>query len=177
MGFYAPHVLVGDAKRRGIQVLRVAINASQIRSVGRDDQILLGLTTVRGLGTWVAETIVAEREANGPYRSLGDLLRRTGLSRATAEHLISVGAMADLGLNRRELLWQLGLLIPAGQGARGKGRQLALPLPVSQDMVRLRDMAPWERMVADYEILHLLAELPPARAAPEASRQGHPHGC
>ena len=31
MGFYAPHVLVGDARRRGLQVLRVAINASVAR--------------------------------------------------------------------------------------------------------------------------------------------------
>ena len=26
MGFYAPHVLIGDARRHGLQVLRVAIN-------------------------------------------------------------------------------------------------------------------------------------------------------
>jgi error-prone DNA polymerase len=155
MGFYAPHVLVGDAKRRGIQVLRVAINASRIRSSARNGQILLGLTTVRGLSTEAAETIVAERDANGAYRSLRDLLRRTGIPRALIERLINVGALADLGLNRRELLWQLGLLSPAGRGVRVKGRQLALPLPVDHDMVTLSDMRPWERMVADYEILGL----------------------
>jgi error-prone DNA polymerase len=155
MGFYAPHVLVGDAKRRGIQVLRVTVNASRVRSIARNGQILLGLTTIRGLSEEAARTIVAEREANGTYRTLGDFLRRTGLSRAATEQLIGVGALSDLGLNRRELLWQLGLLIPEGQGARGKGRQIALPLPVDQDMVTLRDMAPWERMVADYEILGL----------------------
>ena len=155
MGFYAPHVLVGDAKRRGLQVLRVTINASRARCIARDEQILLGLTSVRGLGKDVAAAIVAERDANGPYASLGDLLRRTGLPRPAAEHLISIGALSDLGLNRRELLWQLGLLMPDGQSARGKGRQMALPLPVDRDMVSLPDMVPWDRMMADYEIMGL----------------------
>src|SRR5205823_5497637 len=31
MGFYAPHVLIGDARRHGLQVLRVAINRSEAR--------------------------------------------------------------------------------------------------------------------------------------------------
>ncbi len=160
MGFYGVHVLVGDAKRRGIQILRVAINASRVRSFARSDQehggqVLLGLTSVRGVSTEVARLIVAERDANGPYQSLADLLRRTELPRLAVENLISVGALADIGMNRRELLWQLGLLVPQGQGVGRKGRQLSLPMPVSQDMVSLKDMTSWERMVADYGILRL----------------------
>src|SRR5207237_6571368 len=31
MGFYAPHVLVGDAKRHHVPVMRVAINRSAVR--------------------------------------------------------------------------------------------------------------------------------------------------
>src|SRR5262249_20205061 len=43
MGFYAPHVLVGDAKRHGLHILRVAINRSMDRCVPvARDQILLG---------------------------------------------------------------------------------------------------------------------------------------
>ena len=177
MGFYAPHVLVGDARRHGLRVLRVAINRSGVRALPGDRQILLGLTTVRGIGDELAEAIVAERGARGPYRSLADLLRRTGLPRAAAEHLIAVGALAELGLGRRELLWQLGLLLPREfrvqrstfnvqrPSARSRGtrnvergtreRQLALELPTDQDMVRLPDMEHWERMVADYGLLGL----------------------
>ncbi len=217
MGFYAPHVLVGDARRHGLQVLRVSINASGVRTTplplcssrpawrpppaslpqappsakttaclpplsvgegGRRDQgaLLLGLATVKGIGEHLARTIVAERAANGPYRSLGDLLRRTGLPRTAAERLIAVGALSELGLGRRELLWQFGLLAPrprlalsasggrpattATPAPRGRGRltrqrQMALALPVEQDMVRLSDMDAWERMVADYGLLGL----------------------
>ena len=164
MGFYAPNVLVGDARRHGIAVLRPSVNRSGVRCGPGDGQVLLGLGTVRGLGEGLARDIVAERDRGGPYRSLADLLRRTGLPRREAERLVAVGALGDFGLGRRELAWQLGLLLPQAAGAevaerrKGRargGRQLGLPLPVEQDMVALRDMTAWERMVADYGLLGL----------------------
>src|ERR1700694_3963201 len=81
------------------------------------------------------------------------------MPRNAAEHLISVGALAEFGLGRRELLWQIGLLVPSSTlgvgGPRSRGRQQALGLPTDQDMVRLKDMTDWERMVADYGLLGL----------------------
>jgi error-prone DNA polymerase len=164
MGFYAPHVLIGDARRHGLQVLRVAINRSVARCMpATPEQILLGFETVRGIGEDLAKAIVVERETNGPYQSLPDLLRRTGMPRNAAEHLIRVGALAEFGLGRRELLWQLGLLVPSTttvrrqpqSKTRTRQRQLALTLPTEQDMVNLPDMTDWERMVADYGLLGL----------------------
>jgi error-prone DNA polymerase len=161
MGFYPPHVLIGDAKRHDIQVLRVGINRSSVRCIAGEGHVLLGLTTVRSLGEDLARAIVDEREASGPYRSLTDLLRRTGLPSTVAENLIAVGALSEFGLSRRELLWQLGLLRPdskamraALRGAHGQ-RQLTLDLLNEQDMAQLRDMEEWERMVADYGLLGL----------------------
>jgi error-prone DNA polymerase len=123
------------------------------------ERILLGFQTVRGIGEELAQEIEAERQRNGPYRSLPDVLRRTGMPRNAAEHLITVGALAEFGLGRRELLWQLGLMVPSTdvqRAARGpRQRQLALDLPTEQDMVRLKDMTDWERMVADYGLLGL----------------------
>ncbi|MBV9581872.1 MAG: error-prone DNA polymerase [Chloroflexi bacterium] len=161
MGFYAPHVLIGDARRHGLQVLRVAINASFARNkpVG-PAHILLGFETVRGIGKDLAQAIVAERTAHGVYRSLPDLLRRTGMPRPAAEHLITIGALAEFGLGRRELQWQLGLLIGETTtrervNPKIRHRQLSLELPTEQDMVQLTDMTDWERMVADYGLLGL----------------------
>src|SRR5262249_25476985 len=115
---------------------------------------------VRGIGADLARAIVAEREAHGPYRSLPDLLRRTGMPRTAAEHLITVGALAEFGLGRRELLWQLGLLVGETTTReraepKARNRQLALALPTEQDMVELPGMSDWERMVADYGLLGL----------------------
>jgi error-prone DNA polymerase len=165
MGFYAPHVLLGDANRHQISVMRVSINRSAVRCIAGKGHVLLGLMMVRGLGEEMAEAIVAERDANGAYRSLADLLRRTGLPYAVAENLIAVGALSEFGLSRRDLLWQLGLLMPRsatwraaasafGRGPRGR-RQLTLALSTEQDMAQLRDMDQWERMVTDYGLLGL----------------------
>ena len=156
MGFYAPHVLIGDARRHGLQVLRVAINSSGARCLPvTPEHILLGFETVRGIGEDLARAIVAERDLNGPFRSLPDLLRRTNMPRNAAEHLISVGALAEFGLGRRELLWQIGLLVPSSTVGRSSHRQQSLALPTDHDMVRLKDMTDWERMVADYGLLGL----------------------
>ncbi|MBI2755169.1 MAG: hypothetical protein HYX52_00500 [Chloroflexi bacterium] len=69
---------------------------------------------MKGISLDLARAIVGERERGGPYCSLADLLRRTGLPRQAAERLIAVGALSEFGLGRRELLWQLGLLLPEG---------------------------------------------------------------
>src|SRR4029077_2780448 len=51
MGFYAPHVLIGDARRHKLQVLRVGINASSNRCLPvTPEHILLGFETVKGIG-------------------------------------------------------------------------------------------------------------------------------
>src|SRR5260370_25557599 len=104
---------MGAARRQGLQILGVSLNRSAARCKPvTPEQILLGFETVHGIGEDLAKAIVAERDAHGAYRSLPDLLRRTGMPRNAAEHLISVGALAEFGLGRRELLWQPGLLVP-----------------------------------------------------------------
>lgn len=70
--------------------------------------VRLGLADVTSIGEKLAERIVAEREAYGPYRSMADLSRRVGLSTAQLEALSAAGAFDSLGLNRREAMWNAG---------------------------------------------------------------------
>jgi error-prone DNA polymerase len=160
MGFYEPNVLINDVKRHGVQVLRVSLNRSEVRCSAGDGHILLGLGLIHDMSEDLAKAIVAEREANGSYRSLPDFLRRTSVPRHICEHLIAVGALSEFGLSRRELLWQLGLLLPESSAMpalrpRKSRPQLTLELPTEQDMVTLDDMTEWERMAADYRLLRL----------------------
>jgi error-prone DNA polymerase len=69
--------------------------------------VRLGLSGVRGIGKGVAERIVAER-GHGAYRSMEDLVRRTGLSAENLEALAAAGALECLGLTRRQALWRAG---------------------------------------------------------------------
>jgi error-prone DNA polymerase len=149
MGFYPPHVLTNDAQRRGIEVLSPDVNRSGARCTVEDGAVRIGFAYVQGSGQEAARALEEERRRNGPLRSLPDFVRRVRLKREPIENLISVGAFDQFGLNRRELLWQLGLLYRPPNG------QFALPLPIEQDMVSLPEMTDWERMAADYSILAL----------------------
>jgi error-prone DNA polymerase len=70
--------------------------------------VRLGLAGVTSIGEKLAERIVAEREAYGPYRDLGDLARRTGLNAAQLEALAAAGAFEGFDLSRRQAIWEAG---------------------------------------------------------------------
>ncbi|HUT88451.1 MAG TPA: error-prone DNA polymerase [Thermoguttaceae bacterium] len=48
---------------------------------------------------------IEEARGEGPFQSLDDFTRRTGLGRSVATRLAKAGAFGSLGLNRREALW------------------------------------------------------------------------
>ena len=84
--------------------------------------VRLGLHLVKGIGEQHEALLDAER-ARGPYRSLADVVERTGLPEEVLERLIRSGAMDSLGRPRRELLWQLREVAGASRG-RVDGRAL-----------------------------------------------------
>lgn len=161
MGFYAPHVLINDAKRHGLRVLRPDVNASKIEcTVEGSRTVRLGLSLIKDISEDVATRIEEERNANGPYASLADLMRRVALRPEAQENLISAGACDCFGLQRREMLWHIGLFIaPIGfqdkRTRRHGGQQLPLPLPTMQDHVELPRTTLWERMTDEYRVLGL----------------------
>ncbi len=161
MGFYAPHVLINDAKRHGIRVRRPDINASQLEcTVEGRRTIRIGLSFIKGISEDAALRIAEERQAHGPYQSLADLIRRVALRPDAQQNLIASGACDSFGLQRREMLWQIGLFT-SPKGFRNKhtrahgGQQLPLPLTTAQDHVELPRTTFWERMTDEYRVLGL----------------------
>jgi error-prone DNA polymerase len=77
--------------------------------------VRIGLGSVRGIGAELAERIVAERDAHGPYARPEDLVRRVpGLSVAQLEALATAGALGSFGLDRRRALWVAGAVAQTG---------------------------------------------------------------
>ncbi|TKR22170.1 PHP domain-containing protein [Cellulomonas hominis] len=76
--------------------------------------VRVGLASVRNVGEKVAERVVAERDARGPFADLRDLVRRVELSTAQLEALATGGALESLGVTRREALWAAGALAQEG---------------------------------------------------------------
>ncbi len=118
---------------------------------------------VKAVGEAGATRIEEERLRAGPYRSLFDFTQRTGLSREASKNLIQIGAFDDLGLNRRELIWQLGLFAGGFEQSElrhPRDRQMRLDLPTVQDEVRLADFTAYQRMASDYAVLRLSPDSP-----------------
>ena len=155
MGFYPPHVLTHDAKRHGVTMLSPDVNASGAECTVDHGALRIGFGYVKGIGSDVAKAIANECAIGGAFASLADFVRRMGrlatclLREEAIENLVQVGAFDAFGMNRRELLWQLGLLY------RPPNIQMTLALPVEHDAARLPDFGTWERMTADYRLLSL----------------------
>jgi error-prone DNA polymerase len=110
MGFYSPQSLVADARRHGVLVHGPDVNASLAHATCENagTEVRLGLGAVRHIGDDLAEQLVEERKANGPFASLLDLTSRLQLSVPQTEALATGGALGCFGMSRREALWAAG---------------------------------------------------------------------
>lgn len=104
--------------------------------------VRLGLAGVKGIGAKVAERIVAAREAEGPFRDLRDLVRRTSLTAVQLEALATAGAFEGLGITRREAIWL------AGSAAMDRPEFLPDSLVAVQPPL-FTDQTSYERLAAD----------------------------
>jgi len=187
MGFYPPATLVRDAQRRNVETRPPDVNRSGVGCDIEEGGVRVGLEYVQGVGKDDAEAVVAEREANGTYTSIRALAQRTPLSKDELGVLVESGACDSFGLERRELLWQLGLVPrPASvPGSGGTEKQLALPLEPTVDTPDLPAPTVWERMLSDYRTtslsvgvhpLELMRPYLPEGTLSTQALAGRPHG-
>ncbi len=99
---------IASCNHNGTPVLPPDINSSNAEFTPVDNGIRFGLVGVRGVGKNVADEIIAEREANGPYSSLHDFVNRLDAkcyNRKTLEALIKGGAFDSTGYTRKQLMY------------------------------------------------------------------------
>jgi len=151
MGFYAPAQIVRDLREHHVEVRPVCVNASgwdnllERRADGRL-ALRLGFRQIKGLREEDAGWIVAAR-GNG-YRDPEAVWLRAGVAPAVLARLAEADAFADMGLTRRDALWQV-------KAVRGQA-----PLPLFNDpidgeairepVVELPAMHLGEEVVEDY---------------------------
>jgi error-prone DNA polymerase len=161
MGFYNLETLKEDARRHGIRVLNPDINRSSASCTVENGALRLGFLNVMGLGSVSAKAIEKGREKDGPFKSIGDFLERSGVLEEVAFNLADAGAFDILQANRRKAKWEIGLRY------RPVNSQMAMALPVEQDMTELATPGDWERMKEEYNVLslfpggHIMAHLRP----------------
>ena len=168
MGFYSPQSLVHDAKRHGIEVRSPSLALSGAAAAleagtGRSQcpcldapqpAVRLGLSSVRSIGTDLAERIVAARSVL-PFESMADLSRRVGLSADQVEALATAGAFDCFGTSRREALWA------AGAAATARPGQLDVATVDETPPAGLPRMSLPEQLIADLWATGVTPELYP----------------
>ena len=98
---------VSACRQDGIQVLPPDINESGKEFTATKEGVRFGLAGIRGVGEGVAEAIIAEREAGGPFKNLHNLVERVDsgtANRRVIEALIKGGAFDSTGYPRRQLM-------------------------------------------------------------------------
>ena len=99
---------IKDCRDKGIEVSPPDVNNSGYNFTAGKDKIFYGLTSIGKIGEGVAESIVKEREENGPFKDFIDFRKRmmengSGLNSGAIKNLIYAGAFDWTGYNRPTL--------------------------------------------------------------------------
>ncbi len=100
--------LMDECKAMGIETLGPDVNESRHKfSVNKSGAIRFGLAAIKGMGASAAESIISERDANGPYKDIFDVVRRVNLSAANRkafESMVLSGGFDSFGIARERYL-------------------------------------------------------------------------
>ena len=134
--------LKDDCRQLGLKLLAPDINNSSYHfSVSSADTILYGLGAIKGVGRGAVESLIADRDANGPYTSLAAFCRRVDhekINRRTLEAMVKSGAMDCFGETRRALMHH----VP--EALRSADQQARAAAAGQNDMFGLGDVAETE---------------------------------
>ena len=134
--------LKDDCRQLGLKLLAPDINNSSYHfSVSSADTILYGLGAIKGVGRGAVESLIADRDANGPYTSLAAFCRRVDhekINRRTLEAMVKSGAMDCFRETRRALMHH----VP--EALRSADQQARAAAAGQNDMFGLGDVAETE---------------------------------
>ena len=99
--------LIDECSTFNVEVLPPDINNSHVNfSVDEEGRIVFGMAAIKNVGHSAVEVILTDREANGPFSSIFDFMRRVGsnplVGKRLLEHLVAAGAFDFIHPNRRQ---------------------------------------------------------------------------
>ncbi len=117
---------VNRCEEMGIDVLPPDVNSSDHGFVVSGNSIRFGLDAVKNVGHAAVQTIIASREADGPFESIWDFCERAdsrAINKRAIECLIKCGALDSTGDPRKGMLEALVSAQSAGQKAQEDSRR------------------------------------------------------
>src|SRR3989475_3818743 len=157
---------INEARELGLEVLAPDVNESGFKfTVVGDRRIRFGLGAIKNVGAGAIDSIIAGRQAGGPYRSLVDLCDRIDLrlcNKRVIEALIDAGACDSLGGDHRaQLVAALDTAFGEAQARQqervsGQHALFGEATPVPRPSSPLPDVVPWtehERLTREKAVL------------------------
>jgi DNA polymerase III subunit alpha len=81
-------VFMDETRRMGMEVLGPDVNESNVKfTVNKDGNIRFGLGAIKGVGESAVLQMIGEREANGAYKTIYDLVERVNLNSLNKKNL------------------------------------------------------------------------------------------
>ena len=157
---------INEARELGLEVLPPDVNESGFKfTVVGDRRIRFGLGAIKNVGAGAIDSIIAGRQAGGPYRSLVDLCDRIDLrlcNKRVIEALIDAGACDSLGGDHRaQLVAALDTAFGEAQARQqervsGQHALFGEATPIPRPSSPLPDVVPWtehERLTREKAVL------------------------
>ena len=157
---------INEARELGLEVLPPDVNESGFKfTVVGDRRIRFGLGAIKNVGAGAIDSIIAGRQAGGPYRSLVDLCDRIDLrlcNKRVIEALIDAGACDSLGGDHRaQLVGALDTAFGEAQARQqervsGQHALFGEATPIPRPSSPLPDVVPWtehERLTREKAVL------------------------
>lgn len=154
-------VIMDECVRMGLDVKGPDINESREKfAVSPQGSIRFGLAAIKGVGANAVNAILAERDANGPFKDIYDFVERVNLSacnRGAIENLAMAGAFDSFGIAREMMVHPMfdtsytDMLVKYGQSIQNDKNSLQASLfgdlePIETNKPPYPDFERWPRL-------------------------------
>ncbi len=110
-GFYSRELYLHEAKLHGATIHLPCVNRSNGGATIYGKDIYIGLGMINGLEHEMLKQLIMERNRNGAFLNLRDLVKRAPVSLEQLRILIRIGALRFTGLDKKALLWDAHFLL------------------------------------------------------------------
>lgn len=99
-------IFIAEAQEMGLEIYPPNVNESQSRFKPEQDGIRFGMAGIKNVGAGAVDSIIREREGNGPFSGLVDFCARMGaqnVNKKVVESLVKSGAFDFTNMSRARL--------------------------------------------------------------------------
>ncbi|MCO4804991.1 MAG: DNA polymerase III subunit alpha [Flavobacteriales bacterium] len=109
-GFYRPELYIHEARMHGAEVVAPCVNRSLVETIVSGKLVTLGFHMIKDLDSRTVRLLIEHRE-NGCFKTITDFIDRVPIGIEQMELLVKVGAFRFTGKNKKELTWEVRLMM------------------------------------------------------------------